>query len=322
MPVRTKHKYKTILQWVWWVLVVQLVLMNISAAFYAYRFTHFSESQAQVDQSSANVITKTWRLFVGPRFYKQPVSAEPHFPFQPVKLSLSGGQIIDGWYSQQDTAKACVIFLHGITTNRTALLQEAKQFFDWGYNVLLIDFRAHGNSSGENNSFGVKETQEVEAAMQYAAQRKNQQIILYGSSLGAVVAFRAVSEGRVKPDAIIADMPFGSLQDHLKARARVLGFPSQPFGFLVTAWMGIQNGYNGFRHNTCNYAAGVNVPVLLQWGDADPYVLQKETDSIFSCLSSPKKSFVVYQGAGHESFLQSDPVTWKNEVQGFLQSIE
>ena len=43
-PFMTKEKktnLRPLLKWVLWVLVVQLVLVNISASVYAYKFTHF-----------------------------------------------------------------------------------------------------------------------------------------------------------------------------------------------------------------------------------------------------------------------------------------
>ena len=105
-------------------------------------------------------------------------------------------------------------FFHGITASKDILRKEAEQFKAWGYNVLLVDFRAHGNSGGNKSSFGVKETDEVEKAFRFAQSKGNKNILFYGSSLGSVAIFKAVAENKVQPTAIIADMPFGSLQDH------------------------------------------------------------------------------------------------------------
>jgi alpha-beta hydrolase superfamily lysophospholipase len=183
---------------------------------------------------------------------------------------------------------------------------------------LLVDFRAHGKSEGNNSTFGVKETDEVEKACNWARSRGNENIFLYGISLGAGVCIKAVSENKVQPVAIIADMPFGSLHEHLKSRARSLGFPSEPFGFLVTMWMGIEKGNNGFRHDVSAYAKKVNCPVLVQWGTKDPFVSQSEVESVYDNLASPNKKLVLYEEAGHESFASHDPVNWQRHVESFL----
>jgi alpha-beta hydrolase superfamily lysophospholipase len=130
-----------------------------------------------------------------------------------------------------------------------------------------------------------------------------------------------VAEKKLAPAAIIADMPFGSLQDHLKARARVLGFPSEPFAFLVTFWMGIENGYNGFTHQTYKYAEKINCPVLMEWGDKDIYVTQEEIERIYKNSKTANKKLVVYTGANHESFLQYDPINWQKNINAFLNSL-
>ena len=162
---------------------------------------------------------------------------------------------------------------------------------------------------------------EVEKAFEFAQSKGNKNILLYGSSLGSVVAIKAAAEGAVNPKAIIADMPFGSLQDHLEARARTLGFPSQPFAFLVTLWIGIENGYNGFSNDTYDYVKKINCPVLMQWGDKDIYVTEREIKGIFQNLQTRQKQLVVYPGVNHESYLRIDPVSWQKNVTSFIDSL-
>ena len=230
-----KQKLRQLFIWIIWILVIQIILANISAAIYAYKFTHFYTNPPPY-QPTKNVFVKTWKLFVGPRIYKLSSDTSAPSGYQTIKLQTDKLSI-EGWYAAVDSAKDCVIFFHGITVCKDVLLKEAEQFKAWGYNVLLIDFRGHGNSTGTKSSFGIKETDEVKKAFHFAQSKGNKNILLYGSSLGSVAIFKAVAENKVAPTAIIADMPFGSLQDHLKARARVLGFPPQPFAFLVTLWI-------------------------------------------------------------------------------------
>ena len=301
-----------------WVVLIQVILVNITAAIYAYKFTHFYKGDTPAYDPNKNIFEKTWRIFSGPKFYKQTIKEQPSFAFQPLRLKTADDNTIDSWYGETDSAKGIVIFLHGISVNKTVLLDEARAFLNLGYNVLLLDFRGHGNSTGLTTTFGYKETAEVESAYKFAKAKKLPKIILYGSSLGAVVALKAVSDGKAKPDGIIADMPFDGLQDHLEARARIVGFPSQPFAFLVTMWISVLRGYNGFSHKASNYAEEVNCPVLLQWGVYDRYVEKKETEHIYNALPSKDKKLVVYTDADHESFLRHDPILWQKEVNGFL----
>ncbi len=308
------------LKWALWILLVQIVLVNISAALYAYKFTHFYDRPATLYQTQ-NIFGKTWKLFAGPNFYKNTRQGEPSFPYESINFKTDDGILIHGWYGKADNAKGCVIFFHGIMVNKTYLEAEASVFRNLGYNVLLIDFRAHGKSSGYTTSFGIDEVQEVQNAFKFASSKGNEKIILYGVSLGAGVCIRAVSEGLVQPAAIIADMPFGKLQNYLKARAADVGFPQEPFATLVTFWIGVQQGYNGFRHNTAAYAKNIHCPVLVEWGEKDRYVNRDEIEEVYKNIASPNKRLVTYAGADHQSYLQNDPNLWKDQVALFLQSI-
>jgi alpha-beta hydrolase superfamily lysophospholipase len=259
---------------------------------------------------------------VGPRIYKLPLDTTTPEGFEKISLQTNNRLTIDGWYAAKDSAKSCIIFFHGITNNKAVLLKEANEFRKLNYNVLLIDFRAHGNSAGNKSSFGFEETDEAAQAFLFAQKKGNKNIIVYGSSMGSVVVLKAAAENKIAPSAIIADMPFGTLQDHLKARARVLGFPSQPFAFLVTLWIGIENGYNAFRLQTDEYAKEIQCPVLIQWGDKDIYVTREEINSIYNNLATAQKKLVVYPNANHESFLNYDPINWQEEMSSFLGVIK
>src|SRR3954470_3150581 len=57
-----------------------------------------------------NVFQKTWKLFVGPSFYKDTTEGVPSFPCQDVQLRLQDQTAIDTWYSETDSAKGCIIF--------------------------------------------------------------------------------------------------------------------------------------------------------------------------------------------------------------------
>jgi hypothetical protein len=317
----TRKKLPILLRWVGWVLLVQFILFNISAALYAHKFTTISDDPAlrQV-QPARNIFAKTWRLFSGPRQARSLIRETPVFAYDTVLWQAGNGTTIEAWHGRTDSLnKGIVLLFHGVQSNKGMLLAEANDFRYQGFDVLLVDFRGHGNSGGKTITLGVKETEEVKLAHAFAKAKGYRNIFLWGSSMGAVVVAKAVSEYRLEPSGIILEMPFGSLQSHLKARARVLGFPEQPFGFLVTCWIGIERGFNGWRHNTARYARHITCPVLVQSGEKDDYVRQKEINSIYAALATAEKKSVVYGQAAHESLLGNEPVKWRHETGSFLK---
>jgi alpha-beta hydrolase superfamily lysophospholipase len=318
---KTKANLRSIIRWGLWVLLVQFLLINISAAFYAYRLTHFyNDPSLLVYKPSPNVFAKTWKLFTGPKTGKSIVEETPAFSYETVLLKTAKGISIEAWYCKTDSLeKGTVILFHGITGHKDMLLDVANEFRYWGYNVMLVDFRAHGNSGSNTTTIGFRESEEVKLAYDYVSQKKEKKIFLYGTSLGAVVVTKAIADYQLQLAGIILEMPFASLQTYLKDKARTLGFPQQPFGFLATFWIGVERGFNGFKHQTAKYAAKIKCPVLMQWGAMDEFVLKDETKTVYKAIASTNKKLVVYETAQHTSFLRHDPAKWRIEVENFLK---
>jgi alpha-beta hydrolase superfamily lysophospholipase len=292
---------------------------------YAYKFTHlYPAEEAPTQKVSENIFAKTWRLFSAPRFYKQPQSEKPA-DYDTVHLATSNGLAIEAWYNKwnnpDSSAKGTVLLFHALSGNKSRILPEAEEFRRWGYNVMLVDARSHGNSAGQTTTIGYRESEEVKLAYDFIKQKGEKTIILWGFSMGAVQIMKAVAEYDLQPAGIIPQMPFLSLQSHIKSRIKSLGFPRQPFSFFITFWIGAERGFNGFGFNMLTYAKKIHCPVLLQYGSKDQLVPQEDAKRIYEAVSSVNKRMVVYDGANHESFLQKDPVLWRNEVSAFLAAI-
>lgn len=312
-------KIKTILRWIAWVLLIQFILMNISAAFYAARLTRLHAERPYHTATPKNIFQKTWRLFTGPKMYRSAITETPNFTYTNIFLLTENNIKLHAWYAKADSvAKGTVILFHGVTSNKSAILTEANEFRYYGYNVLLLDFRGHGESGGTTTTIGVKEAEDIKLAWDFVKQQGENNIIFWGTSMGAVTICNAISKYKIEPAGIILEAPFESLQYHLKGRARTLGFPSQPFGFLVTGWIGIERGFNGYKHKTTRFAKDISCPVIVQWGAKDTYVLKKEAESIYNALASADKKLVVYEHAGHESMAQKETEKWRKEITEFL----
>lgn len=313
-------KLRKVLLWIMKVLLVQLLLINISAAFHAYHFTHYysDEKTRNLQSSEGKPLLRTWRLMTGRKLAKSVIGYYPVAPYDTIWLTTRKGLKLEAWYMKADSAKGTVILFHGLGSNKGNVLAESFLFNELGYNTMLIDIRAHGNSEGVVNSIGFKEAEEVKLAFDYISSKGENNIILWGMSLGAAIISKAVSDYDLQPQKIIMEMPFDRLQDHLAARARISGFPSEPFGFFVTFWTGLEQGYWGYRHSTSRYVKKINCPVLLQWGNKDDYVLKKEIDHIYTSIKTKDKKLVVYENAGHGPLVSVDETLWKQTINEFL----
>ena len=188
-----------------------------------------------------------------------------------------------------------------------------------GYNTLLIDFRAHGNSGGNTTTIGYFEAEDVELAYNFIKNKGEKNMVLWGISMGAATITKAISDYALQPNKVILEMPFGSILNAAEGRIKMMQLPSEPLATLITFWGGAEHGFWAFSMKPAKLVKKINCPVLLQWGKNDPRVSKEEIDMIYENITAPKK-LVVYDNAGHESLCKNENDKWVTEVETFLKN--
>jgi alpha-beta hydrolase superfamily lysophospholipase len=84
-----------------------------------------------------------------------------------------------------------------------------------GYNVLLLDFRAHGASGGNTCTIGYYEAEDVKLAYNFLKDKGEKNIALWGISMGAAAIAHAVDEYHLQPSKVILEMPLAQLKKRL-----------------------------------------------------------------------------------------------------------
>ena len=299
--------------------IVLFILINVIVIFHAYKFTHFYERKEivvkkQEDKSSWD---KTKEILFGTNFIKQ-LNSSPDTVVQTLYFTTNDSLKLEAWYLPAAVAKGTIAMFHGHGSKKSALLTEAALFRKLGYNTLLLDFRAHGNSQGNTCSIGNDEVEDIKLVYDYLNTKGEKNIILYGVSLGASTITKAVNDYELKPRKIILEMPFGSLSNAVEGRLKIMKLPPEPLSTLLTFWGGISHGFWAFNLKPSEYVKKIKCPVLLQWGKNDPRVSLEETQLIYKNISSTKK-LVVYENSAHESLCKKETVKWTGEITAFLQ---
>lgn len=192
-----------------------------------------------------------------------------------------------------------------------------------GFNALVIDQRAHGESSGTVITFGIKERKDLLCWIQYANSRLGSQmpIILSGLSMGAATVLMA-SELDLPENvaAIIADSPYSAPAAIIEKVCADRHYPvalCRPFIHLGALL------YGHFRLNECNAKDAVQsakVPILLIHGEADKFVPCDMSWEIADRCASPVE-VQTFPDAGHGLSYMIDPVRYEQVVYEFLRSI-
>lgn len=301
--------------------IVLFLLVNVIVAFHAYKFTHFYENDSvsikkPEEKSSWD---KTKEIFFGITAVKQKNTVTADSTFEIVYLKTKDSLKLEAWYIPAEGAIGTVCLFHGHGGTKSGVFKESEEFRKMGYNTLLLDFRAHGNSEGNSCTIGYDETEDIKLAYEYIKNKGEKNIVLWGISMGASTLTKAVKDHSLEPQKMILEMPFGTLEDAVKGRMKLMGLPPQPLASLLTFWGGTEHGFWAFNMKPQEFAKEIKCPVLLQWGRNDPRVSKAEEDILFGNIPNPNKKFVIYETAGHESLCKKETAKWVTEIAAFLK---
>jgi alpha-beta hydrolase superfamily lysophospholipase len=302
--------------------LILFLLLNIIAAFHAWKFTHFYPpgrySNKKPEQMNAWEKAKT--VLTGVRLSKSVNRLKPTVHYETVILYTAGGLKLEGWWIPAPKAIGTVLLFHGYGGSKDGTLSEASYFRQLGYNTFLLDFRGNGNSDGYVCTVGFNEAEDVKLAYQYVTQQQHEKhIVFWGMSMGAAAILKAISAYHLQPDKVILECSFATLTDAVKARMRAVHVPGTPFAQILTFWGGIEHGFWGLGHNPEAYARDVKMPALVCWGGRDFRVSRRETNLVYQHLGSTEKKLVVFNESAHQSFCKKEPVKWKAAVKQFMQ---
>jgi len=296
------------------------ITLNVVAILHAYRFTHFGSNSVEKTQSAEQLSTldKLKVLFTGVNNPRPRNVERPAKPYETV--SIVGNKTIECWYIRVNDSKGTVMLFHGFGGEKSGLLNKSDEFLKLGYNTLLVDFMGSGGSEGNQTTIGFFEADQVKSCYDYLETQGEKNILLFGTSMGAVAILKAIDSFGIAPKSIIIECPFGTMYETVCARFRMMNVPTFPMAGLLVFWGGVENGYWAFAHNPREYAKGVKCPVLLMYGEMDEKVSRHEIDDIFDNLGTQRKVLRLYPQAGHENYLTRYKEDWTSDVSDFLKT--
>lgn len=228
--------------------------------------------------------------------------------FDPVKLNMeppedvflktAKGDTIHGWYFRATTlleSKGTLLFFHGNAENVTSHFL----MFHWlpakGYNFFIFDYPGFGRSSG--NPTPESTVDAGMAAVEWLHLEKDPRpLIIYGHSLGGIVALKVVEEvkNKVPVGVVVVEASFSSYK---KIAGSILGsrwwtWPFQPFTRFV-----INDDYAPE-----SVSAISPIPLLFIHGSEDHTVDIENTQKMFAEAKEPKQIWIIPGGRHGDLF--------------------
>ena len=232
-------------------------------------------------------------------------------PFEPVSVMSTDGLRLSGRYYHQTDGAPLALLFHGYRgTPSRDFAGGAQSYLAAGFNLLMIEERAHCGSEGHTITFGVKERLDCLTWIDYARGRFGDQvrILLCGISMGASTVIMA--SGLQLPDnvkGIIADCPFTNPKEIIRKVCGDMKIPARiawPF-----IWLGARI-YGRFDPNSADASEAVRstaVPILIIHGEDDRFV-PCDMGRRIAAANPNMVELHTFPGAGHGlSFLIDQP---------------
>ena len=245
-------------------------------------------------------------------------------PYEKVTIqSRDGIRLAGRYYHFKDGAPISIVF-HGYRGN---VARDGCGGFrmsrDNGFNVLLINQRAHFESGGRTITFGVKERYDCLDWIEYVRERfgKDTPVMLMGLSMGAAVVLMAGGldlPSNVK--GIFADCGYTSPKEILQTVIKQMKLPVKISYFFVRLSAIIFGGFDPEEASAKEALKNCKIPVMFVHGEADDFVpCQMSRDNYEACAS--RKEILTVPGAKHGMSYCIDSEAYVNAVQKFMDSI-
>ncbi len=200
------------------------------------------------------------------------------FPFDEVDFEMEDGGYINGLHFRVPNSKGVVFYLKGNSRSLKGWGKFAKDFVSKGYDFFMIDYRGFGKSSGKRTEatlYNDAQTVYKWLSSQYA----EEDIIVYGRSLGSGIAARVASWN--KPKMLILDSPYYSFL-----------YQVERYGFwLPMRWL------LRYQIRTDQFITKVECPIFILHGTKDRLISFRQSRMLLE--AAPSAELIPIEGGGH-----------------------
>jgi len=196
-----------------------------------------------------------------PKLVSNNTPADLGLSYEDVSFKTDDGLRLAAWFIPSDKKDAkTIILLHGYPADKGNILP-FMTFLQKEYNLLLFDFRYHGQSEGKYSTVGARETKDLLAAIAYLKTRGINEIGVWGFSLGGAVALMTAPQApEIK--AIVSESSYANLS-LMTRQLYILPILKYPLGWLTGLWGKVIIGIDLKEVSPMKKAQQLNIPILI-----------------------------------------------------------
>ncbi len=218
-------------------------------------------------------------------------------PFKELFFEVEQGVSINGLHFYCTNPNGLILYFHGNTRSIKGWAKYAKDFSRYHYDVVLVDYRGFGKSTGrQSEKVMLSDMQFVYDTL--SVQYHEQHILVYGRSIGSGFATKIAADN--SPRYLILDSPY---YNFIKVAERYL--PILPHRLLLR-----------YQLRTDKWIIKVNCHIYIIHGTKDWLIPIKHSEELQK-LNPYKITLIRIQGGGHNN-LPSFP-EYHNFIRDILQ---
>lgn len=216
------------------------------------------------------------------------------------------------------------IVIHGYMGDGKSMTTYAKEFYNRGYNILMLDLRSHGLSEGKYIGMGWSDRLDVISWSNYIISQYNDcKIILFGVSMGASTVMMAT--GEKLPDNIklaIEDCGYTSVWDEFKVQLKnIFNLPAFPILNAASTICNIKVGYKLKEASSIEQLKKSKIPILFIHGSEDTFVPFEMLEKLYQTANCKKEKLVI-EGAKHAESSNIGYELYWNTIDKFIEKYE
>ena len=227
-------------------------------------------------------------------------------------------------YAPENSNDKWAIVIHGYGLNHTHMYPFATFYLDNGYNVLLVDQRAAGESEGTWLTMGTAESADIALWTQEIASRfPESKITLHGVSMGAATAMLAASRSDIaNVTSLVEDCGYSDIMEvvlKLGENIPILGsMLSENVLTLMDSSTKTLTDYYLSDAAPIESIGSAKMPSLFITGTADSVISPAMLDELYDASGASVKEKFLVAGAGHAMAASLDSVGYSNTLFRFV----
>lgn len=216
--------------------------------------------------------------------------------------------------------KGTIVLIHGIRASKEHFLPLCKLLSDSGYNSVIIDLRAHGESGGKYCTYGFYEKSDLSLVIDHILRTDGMDpnIGIWGQSLGGAIALQTLAmDSRLKFG--IVESTFADFRtivhDYIHQR---LGFDIPLLtDYLIWRAEGIAD-FESAKVVPSESATLITQPVLIVHGSKDDRIKREYGLRNFNNLAGKDKEFIECPESNHLNVWESCGEKYFERVLNFI----